>query len=252
MELVFTAFLTGLFAGAHCVTMCGGIIGALNLPGARRTIVIHADRSASLPATDRLAWPEALSLHLAYSGGRIFSYATAGALAGVLGGTALMTQSVLPAQLVLAVLANTMLLLLAFYLMGHTRVLSRLERIGLPLWQRIAPLTKRFLPAETPARALGVGMAWGWLPCGLVYSVLTLAMMSGGPAQGAMVMAAFGLGTLPNLLAAGLTVDRLRPFLARPAVRRAAGAAIFALGVWGFARIPQVAEAIVAGIECFK
>src|SRR5690606_30261773 len=89
-----------------------------------------------------------------------------------------------------------------------------------------------------PPRAFAVGMLWGWLPCGLVYSTLALALMSGGPADGAIVMLAFGLGTLPNLVAAGLAIERLQPWLRRQGVRRAAAALVFSLGVWGLVRTP--------------
>ena len=86
------------------------------------------------------------------------------------------------------------------------------------------------LPIQTPLAALPLGMVWGWLPCGLVYSALALAVASGGPVQGALVMLLFGLGTLPSMLAAGLLTARVRS-LTRPGLRVAAGVLVLLLGV---------------------
>ena len=63
-------------------------------------------------------------------------------------------------------------------------------------------------------------------------------------------MLAFGLGTAPNLLLAGLTLDRFRSLLARPGVRRTAGVAVAALGVWGAIRTPGLIERVREGIAC--
>ncbi|MBK7900954.1 MAG: sulfite exporter TauE/SafE family protein [Azonexus sp.] len=206
---VLALFLVGLLGGTHCVGMCGGIVGALSLGG-----------------------PPRWSLHLAYSGGRIASYAAAGAVAGALGaGAALAGQW--PVRLLLYVLANLLLIALGLYLLGITRFLAPLETAGGGLWRRIQPHTRRFLPARSVGQAFPLGILWGWLPCGLVYSALASALTAGSAGRGALMMAAFGLGTLPNLLLAGLFVGRLDGFLKRPAVRAAAGLLIVAFGLWG-------------------
>ena len=127
---------------------------------------------------------------------------------------------------------------------------ARLERRQRRSGGAIAPLGRRLLPVDTPARALGVGAVWGWLPCGLVYSVLALALVSGDATRGATVMLAFGLGTAPNLLVAGLALERFRGRLARPRVRLAAGLAVVALGVWGAIRTPGLIERVREGIAC--
>ncbi|HLU77594.1 MAG TPA: sulfite exporter TauE/SafE family protein [Burkholderiales bacterium] len=247
MTLALTAFLTGLFSGVHCMAMCGGVVSALSMSRGRESIRIEPDGTASLRDESLAA---RVPVQLAYSGGRILSYGAAGAVAGGIGGTVLLTQSVLPAQVILAVLANTLLMLLGLHLAGIGNWVARMERIGAPVWRRLAPLGRRFMPADTPPRAFAVGMLWGWLPCGLVYSTLALALMSGGPADGAIVMLAFGLGTLPNLVAAGLAIERLQPLLRRQGVRRAAAALVFSLGVWGLVRTPGLYETVREGILC--
>ena len=180
--------------------MCGGIVAALNLPSRRVALsggagTIVADVAGQLP------------LHVAYSTGRIASYTAAGAIAGGVGGVATLAETVMPIQIALAFVANALVVLLGVYLAGAGSGVARLERVGSALWRRVAPIGRHFLPADTPIRAVGAGAVWGWLPCGLVYSALALALASGDAVRGAMVMLAFGLGTAPNLLA-GLTLDR--------------------------------------------
>ena len=206
----FALFLVGLLGGTHCIGMCGGIVSAL-----------------SMSATSRP------SLHLAYNAGRIVSYGVAGAIAGALGGASLALSEQLPARLILFVLANLMLVALGLYLMGVTRALAFSERFGAKLWRHLQPLTRRYLPARTVAQAFPLGLLWGWLPCGLVYSALVTALSSGSAASGAALMLAFGLGTLPNLLLAGLLAVRLKAYAAMPAVRLAAGLLVLCFGLWG-------------------
>ena len=223
LTMVLTAFLVGLAGGVHCVAMCGGIVAALNF--------------RSEPGNVSLA------RQLAYSAGRVISYAAAGAIAGGAGSLALQTQRILPAQLVLLVLANALIISLGLSLAGFRAVMRPLERAGLVLWRGLRRLGVRVAPARTPAGAFAVGLAWGWIPCGLVYGVLATALVSGSAWRGAVaVMAAFGAGTLPNLLAAGLAADRLRSLLVRPSARILAGALVVVLGVVGLIRIPLVYE----------
>jgi len=207
-------FLVGLLGGVHCVGMCGGIIGALSVQG-----------------VGRAPW----RLHLAYNLGRIVSYAMAGALVGSLGGLGLAFGPLASTQLAFYVLANVMLVALGIYLMGFTRILGFAERFGHGLWRRLQPLTARFLPARTIRQAFPLGMLWGWLPCGLVYSVLTTALVSGSAARGALAMLVFGLGTLPNLLLAGLLLTRFRRFAQAPAARMLAGCLVLGFGIYGLA-----------------
>jgi len=231
VEAGFAAvFLIGLLGGVHCIAMCGGIVGALTLQTPRRS----------------RAW----SMHLAYSAGRITSYAAAGAIMGLIGGAGLMLDHILPVQLLFYVLANLVLIGLGLYLTGLNNWLARVESLGAWLWHRVQPYSVRFLPADTAAKAFALGTLWGWLPCGLVYSVLATALLSGSAARGAGVMLAFGLGTLPNLLLAGMAFKRLREFTASRRLRLAAGVLVAAFGVVGLARAANLAEHIRHGLLC--
>lgn len=207
---LFALFVVGLLGAGHCAGMCGGIVGALSLqsPGGAAAVVVH----------------------LAYHLGRIGSYVIAGLLAGLLGQAA---GNLLALQNVLYLLASLMLIAMGLYLLGFTQFLAPLERGGQALWQRIQPLTKRFLPVRGIAQALPLGLLWGWLPCGLVYSALTTALASGSAGQGALLMLAFGLGTLPNLLLAGLLLARFRRFAQDRAVRVVSGLLVLGYGIIG-------------------
>ncbi len=231
MEAQFAAaFLIGLLGGVHCVGMCGGIVGALTVQTPRR----------------RNAW----RLHLAYSAGRLSSYAAAGAIVGMIGGIGLVFNQILPVQLLLYVLANLVLVSLGLYLAGLSNQLARLEGLGAWLWRRVQPYGAKVLPADTAAKAFALGTLWGWLPCGLVYSLLATALMSGGAGSGAAVMLAFGLGTLPNLLLAGMLWKRLRDITSNRRVRLVTGALVAGFGVAGLARAANLGEHIRQGLLC--
>jgi hypothetical protein len=221
-------FLTGLLGGVHCAGMCGGIVAALAGQGGGKR----------------------LSLHLAYNGGRVLSYALAGALAGAAGSLGLLLDGLLPVQSALYVLANAMLIGLGLYLAGVSSVVAWIERLGLALWRRIQPLTRNLLPADTLPRALALGLLWGWLPCGLVYAVLTTALLTGDALDGAAIMAAFGLGTLPNLLLAGLALRRMTAATRARPLRMAAGGLVLGFGVYGLANAASLSDHIRAGLLC--
>jgi uncharacterized protein len=223
---LLAVFLAGLFGGGHCAAMCGGIVGALS-----------AQRRAGL------------SLQLGYNIGRIGSYALAGVLAGSIGGLMLL-GGLLTVRVSLYAVANLLLVLVGLYLAGGPALVTRFEALGRRPWRYIAPLTRSVLPADTVPRALGAGAIWGWLPCGLTYSVLAIALVSGSGARGASLMAAFGLGTLPNLFAAGLLVTRAQPWLQGRFVRRIAGGVILGFGVAGLAHATWLGGQIRRGVLC--
>jgi sulfite exporter TauE/SafE len=224
------ALLTGLLGGVHCVGMCGGIVTAL------------VGRSAG----NTRPW----AMHLAYNAGRIVSYAFAGAAAGAAGSLGLMLEAWLPVQVILYALANILLVALGLYLAGLRSPITRLEHLGMGLWRRIQPLTRHFLPADSVPKALMLGMLWGWLPCGLVYTVLFTALLSGNALNGAILMLAFGLGTLPNLMAAAVFLQRSRSLLAGRMARMLSGATVMAFGVYGIAHAGSLATQIRGGLLC--
>lgn len=210
---IFSAFVVGLLGGVHCVGMCGGIVGALSL---------------GLPGQAAAKWP----IQLGYNVGRLASYTLAGAIAGGLG---YFFSGVLPvqqAQQVLLLIAGVFMILLGLYLGGWWNLLSRVEQAGGVLWKRLEPLGRGLLPVRKLSHALALGALWGWLPCGLVYSVLIWAVSSGGALEGAALLLAFGLGTLPNLLLMGVAASQLQRFVRQSWVRQLAGGMIVLFGLY--------------------
>lgn len=228
-------FLVGLAGSVHCVGMCGGIVGALSAAGAPRRPTGGAGVIAIAQARPAgMAWRVA-----AYNGGRIASYMTAGAIAGGLSGGAANLVRIASLQHLFYWLANLMLVALGLYLMDAWRGLARLESAGQRLWRRLLPVLKLLLPMDTPLKALALGGLWGWVPCGMVYSVLLTALLSGSAADGAAVMLAFGLGTLPMLFGLGLAGATLRQLVRRRGVRLGCGLLVLAYGLLGIARASQ-------------
>ncbi|AGA32004.1 Heavy-metal-associated domain (N-terminus) and membrane-bounded cytochrome biogenesis cycZ-like domain, possible membrane copper tolerance protein [Thioalkalivibrio nitratireducens DSM 14787] len=208
------AFAVGVLGGVHCLGMCGGIVGAISLS--------HGPGAA--PAWSRL---------LAYNLGRMTSYVVAGALAGLLG--AVLLGGLPQGQRVLEFLAAVFLVLLGLYLAGWWPVLARLERVGGRVWRRIEPLGRRFIPVQHAGQAFAVGGIWGWLPCGLVYSVLVWTLSAGSATDGALLMAAFALGTLPNLMLMGIFAARLARVVRNDWLRKGAGTLLIVYGAWRLA-----------------
>jgi sulfite exporter TauE/SafE len=211
VELAFLAAMAalGLASGLHCVGMCGGIVTAFSVRRGPQ-------------------WMHTVIFNL----GRISSYALAGAGAGALGSLSWYATG---GQSALYVLANVVLIFVGLHLAGLSSPMRWLERLGAPLWRRVQPFAVRFMQIRTLGGAYRAGLAWGWLPCGLVYGALAASAFSGSPAGGAAGMAAFGLGTLPWLFAAGVAAARLRSWMWRPVVRLGVGGTVLGFGAWGLA-----------------
>ncbi len=214
---LLSALIVGLLGGGHCVGMCGGIVGAVSLalPGQRSS----------------------LGYSLAYNAGRIASYTVAGVLVGLLGASSLFLNHLFPIEKLLYLLASLMLVVLGLYLAGLWQGVLVLEKAGGLLWRCLQPLSRRLLPLRSVPQAFALGLVWGWLPCGLVYSVLVAALATGSALQGGLLMLAFGLGTLPTLMAMGMAAVRLKAFLQHAMVRRVSGFLVLGYGLLGFLQL---------------
>lgn len=211
---LLSAFLVGLMGGVHCMGMCGGIVTALSLS-------VDGDANSS----------KRMSILLMYNAGRIASYSVAGVLMGGIGALVTHWADLRSVQLVVQLIAALFLISMGLYLGGWWMGLRRVESIGSHVWKRIEPLGRRFIPVTHPAQALPLGMIWGWLPCGLVYSVLIWAVSVGSAVQGGLLLLAFGLGTLPNLLLMGVFAAQLNRFLHQLWVKTVAGLVVIGFGV---------------------
>ena len=212
-----TAFLAGLLGSIHCIGMCGGISGALTM---------------ALPAPVRTSYARLLPYLLAYSSGRIMSYMIAGTLMGALGTQLTGVLTPHTAMSIGRVISAVFMLALGVTIAGWWNALSGLEKLGGRLWRHIEPWGRGVLPPKSPVQAFGLGLVWGWLPCGLVYSALAWSLAAGGATQGGLIMLAFGLGTLPMLLALGSAARWLRQITRMRRVRQVAGVLILSFGLY--------------------
>lgn len=165
---------------------------------------------------------------LCYNVGRIASYGLIGVLAGAMASE----LAQLGAASWLRWIAGLLLIAMGLYLADWWRGLTHLETAGRYLWAYIQPLGKRLMPVDSISKATLLGLLWGWLPCGLVYSALAYAMAQGQATNAGMVMLAFGFGTLPSVLATGLVAQQLGKWLRKPQVRWPLAAAIILFGCW--------------------
>ena len=212
LPLFLTALALGLLGGGHCIGMCGGLMGALAM---------------AIPTEQRKGW-RLWRVLLGYNFGRIASYSLAGALLGSLG----WLMQDLGLGSLLRVVAGLLMIAMGLYLANWWSGLTRIERLGRGLWKHIEPRARKLLPVTRMPQAILLGSLWGWLPCGLVYSTLVWASSQGGTGLSAALMATFGLGTLPTLLATGLLANRMMAILRRRAVRVTAGLLIILFGIW--------------------
>lgn len=209
---LLSAFLLGLFSTAHCIAMCGSVIGALTL---------------SLPASVRQSPKAMLPYVLNYNLGRIISYALAGALVAALAS---------PLNNIggldwLRYLSVIFMIAMGLYLAGWLPRFAQIEKIGTPVWRFLQPLGQKLLPVKSLKQAFAFGAIWGWLPCGLVYAALVMAATSGDAVNGGLTMLAFGLGTLPAVMGAGLFVGFLSSIARNIWFRRAAGVLIMVMAL---------------------
>jgi hypothetical protein len=218
----------GLASGIHCVGMCGGIVAAFN-PGARI--------SSLTPGVGEISLTPNRSM-LQFNAGRISSYALMGAAAGALGSLGWYASG---GQTALLLLANIVLVFVGLHLAGLRGPMRFLERLGAPLWRRVQPHAAKMMRSRRPYAA---GLLWGLLPCGLLYGALAAAAFAGNAAGGAVSMLAYGIGTLPWLLAAGVLAARLRQGMNRRAVRLGLGGMVMGFGVWGLAHAEAVRQTI--------
>lgn len=204
------ALVLGLLASGHCLLMCGGISGAL-------AAVTRAGANGK-PRLDLL---------IAYQIGRITSYGLAGASLGAVGAGALQLIGRSDVQATLRLLSAAMMGVVALSLLLRGRGIE--GGFGQRMWRRISPLAQRLLPVRNLRQAFAFGALWGWMPCGLVYSVLLVAWLAMDPLRSAAIMILFGLGTMPAVLAGSLGARAGLRVLADTRIRNAAALFLFAM-----------------------
>lgn len=233
MNLDFlSAFIIGMLGSGHCLAMCGGITtmltSAINKP---RQVSQHGD----IAVTTETSTPVKKSfqpLIMFYHLGRISSYSLIGAIVGFTG--AITAKNIGLPITGLRLIAAIFLIFLGLYLGQWLMWLNRIEALGKHLWKFISPLAKHVLPVNSKSKAFGLGALWGWLPCGLVYSMLTWSLASGDIITGAAIMLFFGLGTLPALLALSFSVSSIKNLLVKPTLKKTMAIMLICYGIYSF------------------
>lgn len=212
--MIFAALSMGLFGSPHCLGMCGGIVAAFgismqNLSPAKRHLLITG-----------------------YHLGRLASYVILGIVASIFGQELLapfLTGNDLPRYLLGGAFVFVGLMMLGL------PVLNQLEKLGLKLWNALAPIRSKVLPMNSLPKALAAGLLWGFLPCGMVYGALvvasTIAIKDTSYLGSVGFMALFWLGTLPMLLATGTVIAWLRNKIARFNLRAVSGVVLVLSGL---------------------
>lgn len=221
LSALFTAFLVGLLGSGHCFGMCGGLAAGLgNLPVSNGT-----NDHTQLPAK-----PRASSAFL-FNIGRILSYAGLGLLSAWILSSLGHTLNIPKWSMILRFATAVMIFLIGVQFLFNWQTLAGIERLGAKVWKLVLPIAvwASSLPGGTGRLLLG--LCWGLLPCGLVYSVLLTASAAGSPVSGAAVMLAFGAGTLPSMLGMSLAAPALAALLSDKWTKKLMGAALILLAV---------------------
>ncbi|MFT5520305.1 MAG: sulfite exporter TauE/SafE [Enterobacterales bacterium] len=213
--MLFSALIAGLFGSLHCVGMCGGIASALGM---------------SLKQSESLKKPTITALF--YQVGRISSYFIAGFIAGSFGDILTQSEVLKNIATYLRLFSALFMVGLGFYLAGLFPFFTMIEKMGIPLWKKIAPLSKHLLPVENFRQAYSLGFLWGWLPCGLTYSILLWSIAAGSALEGGLLMLAFGLGTLPAMLPVTVGAGRITTLVKQPVIRQFAALIIILAGLF--------------------
>lgn len=200
-----SAFLLGLSGAGHCLGMCGGIAAALNLGGAPSGAITFA-----------------------YHAGRVASYTALGALLGV----AAASIDIAAWTLGLRYLAGLLLIGMGLYIADWWRGIAVLERMGAKLWQPVQRLSAHWLPLRRWPQGFALGLCWGLMPCGLIYSSLALAATAQNATTSALMMLLFGLGTLPAMLSTSLGAARVQGFLRLRGLKVAIALLLIGSGAW--------------------
>lgn len=199
------AFLLGLSGAGHCLGMCGGIAAALNLGGARSPAIT-----------------------LAYHAGRIASYTLLGALLGFAAGS----LDIAAWTIGLRYIAGLLLIGMGLYIANWWRGMALLERMGARLWQPVQRLSSHWLPLRRWPQGLALGLCWGLMPCGLIYSSLAWAATAQNASTSALMMLLFGLGTLPAMLSTSLGAARVQAVLRQRGLKLAIAVLLIGSGLW--------------------
>lgn len=224
-------FLMGLLGSGHCLAMCSGIASTLSLTTPATSAQSQAFTQTATTgdlftsknftfAHQKTRITQFIRPLFLFNLGRILSYAIIGGLMGGFIATLTEFSDISRHFGILRFIAGIMMLLVALHIGQFWNGLTQIENAGRFIWQYLSPIAAKFMPLQQNSHALPLGFIWGWLPCGMVYSALTMAAVSGNSLHSSLSMLAFGIGTLPSMLLVGTLAQQIRTKLNKLIVRR--------------------------------
>ena len=205
IALLTAVFVVGFNGSLHCVGMCGPVVGILGMNTQANTT-----RKKLLSA-------------LCYNFGRITTYMFLGVIAMIL---SVAMKDLKPVQVVVRYLAGLVMFFVALQLIGFPQFLAFIEKPMSKLSRPISKLTRKFFPIKTLFGSYLAGLAWGLLPCGMVYMAFAMSLGVENPLGAPLVMLFFGLGTLPMMITLSISGNFFGSFFTSPIARKVAGGII--------------------------
>jgi len=206
--------LTTAFLGSvgHCIGMCGGIVVAYT----------------SNKIDQKASYFYQTSAHLAYNFGRVTTYAILGAIFGTIGQVIAFTPTT---KGVLFLITGVLMVLAGLSLVGNIKFLNSAEwSVSKYPWFQNA--FKKLISSKSYVSFYLLGMLNGMIPCGLVYAFAIFAASTADPLSGALVMATFGLATIPALFFLGFITKFLQQGSLRGSMMKLAALLVVAYGVF--------------------
>ncbi|GGZ74904.1 hypothetical protein GCM10007161_02190 [Ignatzschineria indica] len=211
ITLLAAVFLVGLNGSLHCVGMCGPIVGILGMN------------------TDANTHSKRIGTAICYNLGRISTYVILGFVAMLL---SVAMQDLKPLQIVIRYFSGMIMLFVALQLIGFPQYLAFIEKPLNKLSRPISQLTRKFFPIKTLKGAYVAGLAWGLLPCGMVYMAFAMSLGVENVLAAPLVMLFFGLGTLPMMLTLSVSGNFFGSFFSSPKARKISGLLVLAMTIF--------------------
>ena len=211
ITLLAAVFLVGLNGSLHCVGMCGPIVGILGMN------------------TDANTHSKRIGTAICYNLGRISTYVILGFVAMLL---SVAMQDLKPLQIVIRYFSGIIMLFVALQLIGFPQYLAFIEKPLNKLSRPISQLTRKFFPIKTLKGAYVAGLAWGLLPCGMVYMAFAMSLGVENVLAAPLVMLFFGLGTLPMMLTLSVSGNFFGSFFSSPKARKISGLLVLAMTIF--------------------
>ncbi|MBT8141756.1 MAG: sulfite exporter TauE/SafE family protein [Gammaproteobacteria bacterium] len=233
--LMLAALITGFLGSLHCVGMCGAIACSRMLfVGPKKRINVDSEILQDAAANPIYS--------LVFNMSRILMYAILGAVLAFIGQQIVLTTRLELVAKIFRISGAVLIALIGLRFLINLHWVDKIEKVGLLIWSKLKLWRLNTSARQNPDitrhasfhRVIMLGMLWGLIPCALVYTMLLTATVSGTVSQGAGIMFAFGLGTLPAMQGMSMFGESVRLFARKGWLRQAFGVALIIIAVYVF------------------